>query len=164
MAEYVSVEEVSERVIRDMSQYSREVVEKAQQTAKAVRNEMKPKLEETSPVRHYSTNTQVVKRIIVHRSPSVPKAVKQVKEPKYQPGYFKQGWAYGNIRLRNGREIYGVRNRNMPTVTHLINFDHALFVHRQLAGKVEGSGFVDEVQNWGVRELERRLSEFLERG
>ena len=163
MAEYVSVDELAERVIRDMSQYSNEVVERSRAVARAVRNEMKPKLEAVSPIRHYSTNTQVVKRIIVHRSPNVPRAIKQVKEEKYQPGYFKKGWAYGNIRLRDGREIYGVRNRNMPTVTHLLNFDHALFAHKKLVGKVEGTSLVDDVQNWGARELERRLSEFLER-
>ena len=163
MAEYVSVDELAERVIRDMSQYSNEVVERSRAVAKTVRNEMKPKLEAVSPTRHYSTNTQVVKRIIVHRSPNVPRAIKQVKEEKYQPGYFKQGWAYGNIRLRDGREIYGVRNRNMPTVTHLLNFDHALCSHKKLVGKVEGTSLVDDVQNWGARERERRLSEFLER-
>ena len=163
LAEYVSVDELAERVIRDMSQYSNEVVERSRAVAKTVRNEMKPKLEAVSPIRHYSTNTQVVKRIIVHRSPNVPRAIKQVKEEKYQPGYFKRGWAYGNIRLRDGREIYGVRNRNMPTVTHLLNFDHVLFAHKKLVGKVEGTSLVDDVQNWGARELERRLSEFLER-
>lgn len=161
--EYVSIDELAERVIRDMSQYSDEVVKKSREAAKAVRNQMKPMVENKSPVRHYSTHTQTVSRIIVHRGPGVPKAVKQVKEEKYQPGYFKRGWAYGNIRLRDGREIYGVRNRNMPTVTHLLNFDHALFAHRKLVGKVEGTSLVDDVQDWGARELERRLSEFLER-
>ena len=82
MAEYVSVDELAERVIRDMSQYSNEVVERSRAVAKTVRNEMKPKLEAVSPIRHYSTNTQVVKRIIVHRSPNVPRAIKQVKEEK----------------------------------------------------------------------------------
>ena len=163
MAEYVSVDELAERVIRDMSQYSNEVVERSRAVAKAVRNEMKPKLEAVSPVRHYSTNTQVVKRIIVHRSANVPRAIKQVKEEKYQPGYFKQGWAYGNIKLKNGREIYGVRNRAMPTVTHLLNFNHNLITHGKFRGEVQGTGFVEEAQNWGIRELERRLSEFLER-
>ena len=120
-------------------------------------------VENKSPVRHYSTHTQTVSRIIVHRGPSVPKAVKQVKEEKYQPGYFRQGWAYGNIKLKNGREIYGVRNRAMPTVTHLLNFNHNLITHGKFRGEVQGTGFVEEAQNWGIRELERRLSEFLER-
>ena len=124
---------------------------------------MKPMVENKSPVRHYSTHTQTVSRIIVHRGPSVPKAVKQVKEEKYQPGYFRQGWAYGNIKLKNGREIYGVRNRAMPTVTHLLNFNHNLITHGKFRGEVQGTGFVEEAQNWGIRELERRLSEFLER-
>lgn len=163
MADYVSIEELSTRVIRDMSQYSDETVQRAREAAKDVRKEMKPRLEAVSPVRHYSTNTQVVSRIIVHRSNSVPRAVKQVKEARYQPGYFKTGWAYGNIRLRDGREIYGVRNKNMPTVTHFLNFDHSLFTHGRAAGTVKGTGFVDDVQNWGISELDRRLSEFLER-
>lgn len=130
--EYVSIDELADRIIRDMTQYSDEVVKKSKEAAKAVRNQMKPMLEERSPIRKYSTNTQVIKRIIVHRGENVPKAVHQIKEEKYQPGYFKKGWAYGNIRLRDGREIYGVRNRNMPTVTHLLNFGHALFAHTKL--------------------------------
>lgn len=163
MAEYASVEELSAALMRDMGQYTEETVEKAQTAAKEVRSLMKPKLEAVSPVRKYSTNTQVVKKIIVHRSPSVPKAVKEVKADKYQPGYFKQGWAYGLIRTKDGREIYGVRNKNMPTVVHLLNFGHDLFTHGRLRGKVSGSELVDDVQSWGEQELERRLSEFLER-
>ena len=39
--EYVSIDELAERVIRDMSQYSDEVVKKSREAAKAVRNQMK---------------------------------------------------------------------------------------------------------------------------
>ncbi len=159
--ENVNIDELAEKLIRDMSQYTDDVVKKSEKAAKAVRNQMKPMVEEKSPVRAYSTHTQVVKRIIVHRVPGVTSAVKQVKEDKYQPGYFKQGWDYGKIKLKNGREIYGVRNKNMPTVTHLLNFDRNLITHGQFRRIVKGTGFVDEVQDWGTRELERRLSEFL---
>ena len=51
----------------------------------------------------------------------------------------------------------------MPTVTHLINFDHDLVVHGIMNGVVHGSGFVDAVQEWAERELDKRLSEFLEK-
>lgn len=159
--ENVNIDELAEKLIRDMSQYTDDVVKKSEKAAKAVRNQMKPMVEEKSPVRAYSTHTQVVKRIIVHRVPGVTSAVKQVKEDKYQPGYFKQGWDYGKIKLKNGREIYGVRNKNMPTVTHLLNFDRNLITHGQFRRIVKGTGFVDEVQDWGTRELEKRLSEFL---
>lgn len=164
MADNVSVDELAERVIRDMTQYSEEVKKKSREAAKAVRDQMKPMVESKSPIRKYSTHTQTVKKIMVYRSPpEVPRAIKRVKENKYQPGYFKQGWTYGTITMKKGREIYGVRNKNMPTVTHLLNFNHNLLTHGKFRGEVQGTGFVDEVQNWGARELERRLSEFLDR-
>lgn len=178
VADYINLDELASCMIRDMSQYSDEVVKKSEETAKAVRNQMKPMLEAKSPVRQYSKNTQVVKRIVVHRVPGVAKAVRETKEAKNQPGYFKQGWAYGNIKLKNGREIYGVRNRAMPTVTHLLNFGHNLISHKSYrgsvgpvvrntdnkhTGNVGDEGFVDAVQSWGMEELDRRLSEFLDK-
>ena len=39
MAEYVSVDELAARVIRDMTQYSEEVKKKSQEAAKAVRGQ-----------------------------------------------------------------------------------------------------------------------------
>lgn len=163
--DYVSIDGMSERILRDMGQYTDEVVSRSRQEAIAVRNAMKPMLEAASPIRHYSTNTQTVRRIVVHRNPpSVPKAVKEIKAAKYQPGYFKVGWNYGNIKAGRNREIYGVKNKNMPTVVHLVNFTHDIVAHgMRYINAAHGSNLVDNVQNWGARELERRLSEFLER-
>ena len=162
--EYVSIDELAERVIRDMTQYSDEVVKKSKEAAKAVRNQMKPMLEERSPIRKYSTNTQVIKRIIVHRGENVPKAVHQIKEEKYQPGYFKRGWTHGIVKVNSHRELYGVYNKNIPTIPHLLNTTHDIVAHGiKYFNAATGTRIITDVQNWGERELERRLSEFLER-
>lgn len=154
-------DDFSNKMFSDIVNYTSDVVEKAEDAAKKISKDMAAMAEEASPVRHYSTHTQTVKRIVVHRAPpTVPKAIREVKDDKYQPGYFKKGWTTGQIKLKNGK-IFGARNRNMPTVTHLLNFDRNLITHGQFRRIVKGTGFVDEVQDWGTRELERRLSEFL---
>ena len=162
--EYVSIDELANRVIRDMTQYSDEVVNRSKEVAKAVRNQMKPMLEERSPIRKYSTNTQIVKRIIVHRGENVPKAVRQIKEEKYQPGYFKRGWVQGIVKVNNHRELYGVYNKNIPTIPHLLNTTHDIVAHDiKYYNAAAGTQLITDVQNWGEKELERRLSEFLEK-
>ncbi len=150
---------LGEQIYSDILKYTSEVRLKASSAACDIQKQMVKMAEERSPVREYP---KVVRRITVHRSANAPKAVKQVKEGRYQPGYFKKGWTSGTVKTKSGR-IYGARNRNMPTVTHLLNFDHILIAHGRAAGTVYGSGFLDDVQDWGEKELDRRLSEFLDK-
>lgn len=154
---------LGEQIYTDMLAYTEDVLQKADRAAKDIQRQMLPMAESASPVRRYSTHTQVVSNITVHRKPpTVLRAVHQKAADKYQPGYFKSGWAKGTIKIDGGR-LYGVRNKHMPTVTHLLNFDHDLVVHGVRSGSVNGTGFVDAVQEWAEQEFDSRLSEFLDK-
>lgn len=154
---------LGEQIFRDIVSYTNEVKNKSHKTAAEIQKAMIPRITAASPIRHYSTHTQEVKRIVVHRHPpTIPKATKQVKEDKYQPGYFKKGWVKGNIKTKTGK-LYGVRNENMPTVVHLVNFGHDLISHGVGVGIVQGSFIVDKVEAWAEKELDAKLSEFLEK-
>ncbi len=154
---------LGDQIYKDILAYTNDVVRKADKAAKEIQRQMVPMATNASPVRQYSTHTQEVSNITVHRSPpAVRRAVHRKAPEKFQPGYFRSGWTVGTIAIANGK-LYGVRNKHMPTVTHLINFDHDLVVHGIRNGVVHGSGFVDAVQEWAERELDKRLSEFLEK-
>ncbi|WP_432651529.1 hypothetical protein [Huintestinicola sp.] len=149
---------LSEQIFNDILKYTNDVKKKAHSAALDIEKQMVKMAENASPVREYP---KVVKRITVRRSPGSPKAVKVIQPERYQPGYFKKGWVTGTIKTKSGR-LYAARNKNMPTVTHLLNFDHKLITHRVCRGVVYGTHFVEKIQDWGERELDRRLSEFLE--
>lgn len=51
--EYVNIDELTECVIIDMSQNSDEVVQKSREAAVTARNQMKPMVENKSPVQQY---------------------------------------------------------------------------------------------------------------
>ena len=159
----IVADDFSNKMFSDIVNYTSDVVEKAEDAAKKISKDMAAMAEVASPVRHYSTHTQTVKRIVVHRAPpTVPKAIREVKDDKYQPGYFKKGWTTGQIKLKNGK-IFGARNRNMPTVVHLVHFGHNLITHGKGGGIVQGSYLLDHVQEWGEREFERQIDEFLDK-
>ncbi|MGN0508566.1 MAG: hypothetical protein ACI4GX_04980 [Ruminococcus sp.] len=150
---------LGDQIFNDILNYTNDVKKKAHSAALDIEKQMVKMAEADSPVREYP---KVVKRITVHRSPNCPKAVRVVKPANFQPGYFKKGWTTGTIKTKSGR-LYGARNRNMPTVTHLLNFDHNIITHGAYRGVVHGTHFVDKIEEWGEQELDRRLSEFLER-
>ena len=150
---------LGEQIYSDILNYTNGVKKNSESIVKDIQKQMVKKAEEASPTRQYPA---VVRKITVHRSKAAPKAIKEIRPDRFQPGYFKQGWTTGTIKTKSGR-LYGACNKNMPTVTHLLNFDHNLITHGQHWGVVHGSHFVDKVEEWGEKELDGRLSEFLEK-
>lgn len=175
-------------MIRDMTAYTEEVKENAHRIAKNIRNrDMVQKLTDLSPVRNYSTHTQVVSEIIVHRNKEyrnidgrymntggdeysalsglkiAKKAIHKEKGEQYQPGYFKKGWVKHDLHSRDRyKTIYGVRNKNIPTVVHLLNYDHELITHNKHRGVVHGTGFVDNVSDEAMQKFDSEFTAWLE--
>lgn len=174
---------MSDDILTSILDYSTAIIDESHDIANDIQKQMLTKIQQVTPVRKYSTNTQVVKRIIVHRSPpAVPKAIRQEKAAKYQPGVTRESWKRlttnnlganvhsilqsnigSNIRSdHKTRTIYAVRNTTRWSIIHLINFDHDTVAHKiKYIESSKGSNFVTEVQEWGKRELERRLQEIL---
>lgn len=100
-------------------------------------------------------------------------------------GHMRDNWVKGDIKLKDGGgTLYGVRNKLKPSLVHLVNFPHRIVVmalsnnstgtatfkhvytdlYRVDTGKyTKGNPFVDRVQEWGINELNRRLSEYFNR-
>ncbi|MCC8042419.1 MAG: hypothetical protein LIO69_02710 [Oscillospiraceae bacterium] len=154
---------ITEQIFDGIVSYNNNTVQAAAAAARRIQREMLAEVTAVSPVRKYPTpehDTGVVKEITVHRNPpAVPKAVHTEKAAYYQPGYFKAGWASKtNTYKDSGAKRYFVYNKNMPTVTHLLNFDHVLVTHGALRGVVHGSRFLDDVQEKAMNEFENELS------
>lgn len=149
-------------MFEDMVSYTKEVSEQAHSAAKSIQKEMKAAIIENSPVRQYPA---VVRKIDVHRHPpQIPKAIKSVRPSKYQPGAYKNdGWRTATKHLKgSGRVLYGVSNKKY-TLTHLIDLGHKGIAHGKYFGEVEGLGFVEKVQEWGEKQLDGKLKEFLKK-
>lgn len=176
---------MSNDILTSILEYSESLVDEAHDIANDIQEKMLEKIVNVTPVRKYSTHTQVVSRIIVHRSePNVPKAIRERKDSKYQPGTTRQSWKRlttnnlgsnvysllqssigSNIRSPGAktRTVYAVRNTTRWSIIHLINFTHDTVAHNKTyLDSSKGSNFVTEVQNWGERELKRRLQEIFD--
>lgn len=146
---------MSNDILTSILDYSNAIIDESHEIANDIQEQMLTKIKQVTPVRKYSTNTQVVKRIIVHRSPpAVPKAIRQEKAAKYQPGMTRKSWkrltthnlegmySFGggthsilqstigtNIRsAQTPRTIYAVRNTARWSIIHLLNFGHDTIV------------------------------------
>lgn len=155
---------IAEELDKDLRAYSEQIKSDCDRIAKEVQAKMLAEIPSRTPVGDYGTHDNKKNRI----NESV--------------GHLRDGWAKGDIVLRNsGGKLYGVRSKNKPQLVHLVNFPHkivamaygdnsrgtATFRHvatdlyRTDTGKMtKGDPFVDEVQDEGAEELERRLSEY----
>lgn len=173
-------------LLKSILTYTQSLSSEAHVAAKEIQAEMKERIEIATPIRNYSTHTQVVSKIVAHRNPpTVLRAVKQVKNDKYQPGTTKKSWKYlttnnlfgGTSRaLRQSRigatlstdtsprTIYAIRNTTRWSIIHLLNATHDTVSHKvRYIESSKGSGFVTKVQEWGQAELDKRLSKIIEK-
>lgn len=139
------------------SQWKKEKTNAVISKCKEIQNKMYHELQNVTPVRR---NVAEVWHITANRYNG--HAAVRVKAPeKEQPGRTKAGWIKSTVKL-NGTTVYAVRNKNRPSVIHLLNFDHDHFSHGKCTGEVKGTGFVDKVQNEGANELHRAIREIFE--
>lgn len=146
-------------MLDEISQYFGDCTDKLKKAAKYYQTQMLKEIKEQSPVKKGGT----VNRIIVHRSAQVPHAVRVVAGKEKQPGYFKQGWK--RITWDHGDDIFGVgvRNKNMPMVVHLLNFDHDIVAHGwRKRNAYKGTGFISDIQRKYQDELSDKIEEILD--
>ncbi len=159
--------EIGNEITRDIEKWTTENVKKIETEAKKIQKQMKKKLEEATPIRNYPYNGGTVMKIVVSRR----KNAKAIKEPaEHQPGTFKKtGWSSVTLKEKFARNnsvqfTYGVRKKVFPTLVHLLNFDHDVVAHGERTGVVvHGSRFVSDVQEWGRKELEKKIKEIFEK-
>lgn len=161
MDEYSGNAHVGDAILQDIEKWSGEKQKEINNAAKNIRNQMRRKLEDITPVQDYPHNNGVVKRIVVRRRGKIP-AIKENASADRQPGAMKGGWVNATLKNKQGRYIIGVRNVALPTVVHLVNFDHDVYSHKKFTGVVyHGTGFVDKVSEWGQEQLDREIQNIL---
>lgn len=176
--------QMTDDILTSILDYSQAIVDESHDIAKDIQKQMLNKIIERTPVRDYSTHTQEVSRIIVHRhDPDVPMAIREIKADKYQPGTTRDSWQRLTTYVLGGAEfsikhsrvgfttreksqtrtIYAIRNVTRWSIIHLLNFNHDTVAHGvRYLESTEGSNFVTDVQNWGKKELDRRLKEYFD--
>ena len=126
------MEDLAEHYLRWTKEKTNAVIAEA----KNVQSEMAAKLPDVTPVRNYPTQSGVVQHITANRFKG--NAAKRVKAPdNEQPGAMKRGWKKATVML-GGKKVYAVRNANLPTVVHLVNFPTDHFSHGKRTGRRTG--------------------------
>lgn len=175
MDNYMGDSHVGDAILQDISKWTGEKEKQIQTAARKIRNEMRTDLEKEldkkspngtgTPVRNYPHNNGVVMRITVHRIGSGKKAQNAKREAApeaYQPGAMRAGWVNAALRNKEGRYIIGVRNKTVPMLIHLVNFDHDLVTHGKRKGVVHGIRFVTKVQDKGREKLDEEIKKILD--
>lgn len=136
-------ENIGEQIIKDMEQWSADKEKQLDKAMSKIQKDMKLNLEFQRSDREKE------------------QSVYPNRKHKTEPGTMRKNWI--NISLsRLGKtqgKIKAVRNKAMPTVVHLINFDHMIKAHGRIVGEYKGNSFVSDVQEWGNKELEKKIRE-----
>lgn len=134
---------IGEQIIEDMRQWSAEKEKQLEKAMSKIQRDMKLNLE------------------FQRSSREKEQSVYPNRKHKTEPGTMRKNWANASLsRLgRQNVKIKAVRNKAMPTVVHLVNFGHAVKAHGRIVGEYKGNGFVSDVQEWGNKELEKKIRE-----
>lgn len=143
--------------------WTQEKEKKIENAAKKIQTKMLNELPIVTPVRHYPYNGGVVRHITANRVGNAP-AKRENAPDNEQPGAMKAGWVKATVTLGgiSGKRIYAVRNKNQPSVVHLINFDRNHYSHGKITGKIPGNNFVTTVQENAQKELDREITRIME--
>lgn len=165
MDNYMGDSHIGDAISQDISKWTGEKEKQVQTAARKIRNDMRTELEKVTPVRNYPYNNGVVRRIVVRRIGSGKKAQKAIREnapDAYQPGAMRAGWINATLKNKDGRYVIGVRNKTVPMLIHLVNFDHDLVTHGKRKGVVHGIRFVTKVQDEGQKKLGEEIQKILD--
>lgn len=151
-----------EALIEHYLRWSKEKEKKIENAAKALQAKMLSELPAVTPVRRYPYNGGVVRHITASRMGNTP-AQRENAPDNEQPGAMKTGWVKATVKLgKNGNIVYAVRNKNLPSVVHLLNFDRNHYSHGKITGKIPGNDFVTKVQENALKELDREITRIME--
>ncbi len=157
--DYMGNEHLCDAILGDIKKWTGEKQKEIEKSARKIQNQIKQKLEETTPVENYPYNNGVKMEIVVQRRKKI-KAIKAHAER--QPGLMKSGWTKATLKNKDKKYVIGVRNKAVPSLVHLVNFDHRVVAHKKDTGVMyHGSHFVDKVQEWGQKEFEKEIEKIL---
>lgn len=146
--ETIIPERICESIKKKQYDYVSAVRKAVKLQAEIVQDGMAEKLYENSPVQAKSS-------VIPVRKPKITPGITYG-----QPGSFKkEGWVpFSYWSKAKHTRYYGVRNKQYG-LAHLLNFEHKQYMFGRFIGMTyTHNGWMDDIQNWGVKELERRLS------
>lgn len=144
--------EASKYLANEIGIYTGEVVKKADQAAKKVRNEMRKEL--LGPITPYRNYDQTGPEDNVAR---------RIAETK---GHLRDGWVSGTITskkkgsviLKQNSMYYAVRSKNKPQLVHLLNFPHRIVLWGRPTNRMTNpKPFVDIVSEKGQDMLDKEL-------
>ncbi len=138
--------DIGEQIIKDMQKWSAEKDKEVDKAMSEIQKKMKIDLEFQRSKREKEQSVYPDRR------------------HKTEPGTMRQNW--GNVTLTKmvkNTKIKAVRNKALPTVVHLVNFGHTIKSHGRTVGEYKGNDFVSDVQEWGNKELDKKIREIYEK-
>ncbi len=121
--------DIGEQIIKDMKEWSAEKEKKVDKAMSGIQKEIKVKLEAHKSEREKDQG--------VHPN----------RDHKTAPGTMRQNWGNATLnKIVKDAKIKAVRNKALPSVVHLVNFDHTIKAHGRIVGEYDGNNFVTDVQ------------------
>ncbi len=143
--------------------WTQEKEKKIENAAKTIQTRMLNELPIVTPVRRYPYNGGIVRHITANRVGNTS-ARRENTPANEQPGAMKAGWIKATVTLGvDGRKrVYAVRNKNLPSVVHLINFKRDHYSHGKITGEIPGNDFVTNVQKKAQEDLDKEITRIME--
>lgn len=154
---------LGEQLMDSLTQYTTEKEKEINKAALSIQKDMLNEVISQSPVQDYQHNGGVRRRIIVRRIGKSP-AKWGSWEGKFSPGKLRAGWIKTDLKPKKKvkQKIYAVRNKDVPTLVHLVNFDHDLKSHGNDTGYVvHGTQYVTKVQDKGIERFGKEIENIL---
>ncbi len=133
---------IGKQIIKDMQEWSAEKEKKVDKAMSEIQKEMKAKLEAHKSEREKDQGAHPNRNY------------------KTAPGTMRQNWGNATLnKMVKDAKIKAVRNKVLPSVVHLVNFNHMIKAHGRIVGEYKGTNFVTDVQEWGNKELDKKIKE-----
>lgn len=156
---------LGEQLTDSLTRYTTDKEKEIHKAALSIQKEMLSEVISRSPVQDYDHNGGVRRRIVVRRMGKTPAKWGSWGD-RFSPGKFHAGWVKSTLSPKSKKEkIYAVRNKAVPNLTHLVNFEHLHYAHGKNTGEINGNEhdpkFVTNVQDKGIEKFGKEIEKIL---
>lgn len=157
---------LGEQLMDSLTRYTTEKEKEINKAALSIQKEMLSEVTEASPVLDYQHSGGVRRKLVVRRMGKTP-AKWGSWDDRFSPGKLRAGWIKTNLKPKKKvkQKIYAVRNKDVPTLVHLVNFKHDHFAHGHYINEINGNRnnpeFVTKVQNEGIEKFGKEIENIL---
>lgn len=146
---FTGLAEICNDMLKDVILWNSDCNKEIRKAMNKIQNEMLTDIQNTTPVRKYEWNDGVVR---IHTGAGLVNS-------SHQPGMLKAGWVKETVKNFGDEYVLAVRNKALPTVVHLVNFDHDHYSWGARKGVIKGTEFVDNAQEEAQEKVDKKVEE-----